>query len=104
MSTSLVRLFAAAGLLLTISCTQTVPASSRDRLVSRSNAAMGAELQLTARTTDEPAAESAFEAAFQEGGRPEGFVRTRPGRHERPTTDSHGGRPPRPVWAPTPAR
>ena len=76
MSTSLVRLFAAAGLLLTISCTQTVPASSRDRLVSRSNAAMGSELELTARTTDEPAAESAFEAVFQEVDRLEGLMST----------------------------
>ncbi len=76
MSTSLVRLFAAAGLLLTISCTQTVPASSRDRLVSRSNAAMGSELELTARTSDEPAAESAFEAVFQEVDRLEGLMST----------------------------
>src|SRR3989442_2864778 len=85
MSTSLVRLFAAAGLLLTISCTQTVPASSRDRLVSRSNAAMGSELELTAWTTDEAAAESAFEAVFQGVDRLQGLVRTWPGsKHVQP--------------------
>ena len=37
---------------------------------------MGSELQLTARTTDEPAAESAFEAVFQEVDRLEGLMST----------------------------
>jgi thiamine biosynthesis lipoprotein len=76
MATSFVRLFAAAGMLLTISCTQTSPASSRGRLVSRTGAAMGSELQLTVWTTDEAAADSAFEAVFQEFDRLEGLMST----------------------------
>ena len=74
--TTLARLFAAASLLLTISCTQTAPASSRARLVERTGATMGSPLQITAWTTDEPGAVSAFEAIFQEFDRLEGLMST----------------------------
>ncbi|HYR87196.1 MAG TPA: FAD:protein FMN transferase [Terriglobia bacterium] len=76
MATNLVRLFAGAGLFLTISCTRAAPASSHGRLVSGSNAAMGSELQLTVWTSNEAGAESAFDVVFQEVERLEGLMST----------------------------
>jgi len=57
----------------TAACTET-SGSSGARLVERSSAAMGTELELTAWTADEPGAVAAFEAVFHEVDRLEGLL------------------------------
>ena len=61
-------------------CRDRAPDAPRSRLVERSGVAMGSELHLTARTVDEEAARSAFDAAFTEFDRLESLMSVwRPG-------------------------
>src|SRR6185295_14873165 len=59
---------------LAAACTATSGGSDRGRPVERTFASMGTELRLTAWTTDEAAANAAFEAVFQEMNRLEGLL------------------------------
>ena len=57
-----------------VACGQPAPGSNNARLVERDRSAMGSDLRLTAWTTDEPGALSAFDAVFAEFDRLEGLM------------------------------
>jgi len=70
---------ASAIVVLSAACTPRPPAPA-PRLVERARVAMGSELRLTAWTADEPGAQSAFDAVFDEFDRLESLMSTwRPG-------------------------